>query len=382
MKRIIPTSVICLLVFFSQYLLSAEAKEPNRFIGLHDQLLAFEEGEIAVENGQLMVPIEKMARYLHADITSSENGQRLTIQKNGQRIAYDRLTGSTMVNGIPLGLEMIQAKEETLYIPIRFLGEMTGFEVDYIPTIRTARLTSVTSPHLNNAQFEEKVRNAQVKKQAEVKRTQGERPVVYLTFDDGPNKNTPSILETLKVNHIQGTFFLVGKQVNYFPELVQKIQAEGHSIGLHSMTHERSVLYASTENFMNEMNEIQQLIRNLTGQTSLLIRAPYGSYPYVTKEMRSSLIQSGYKLWDWNADPFDWKIKIDDYQQIVQAVKNEVEKAEKKNNAHIVILLHDREATAKALPEIIAWLKNEGFHMRAYDPDNHFVNNFYDDPSL
>lgn len=334
-----------------------------------------------MENGQLLVPLEKMARYLHAEITYSEDDERLMIQKNGHRITYDHRAGFTMVDDIPVDLPIIEVKGDVLYVPVRFLGEMTGFEVEYIPGIRTARLTN-TTPHLDNEQFEEKAKIAQADKPTTPKQAERKRPIVYLTFDDGPNKFTPSILEALKANEAKGTFFLVGKQINYFPELVKKTAAEGHYIGLHSMTHERSVLYASAENFIHEMNEVQRLIHSLTGRTPLLVRAPYGSYPYVTQEMRGGLIQAGYKMWDWNIDPFDWKISADNYKQIVHKVKNEVLQVEKKNAPHIVVLLHDREATAKALPEIITWLQNEGFPMQAYDPAHHFVHNFYDDPSL
>jgi len=205
---------------------------------------------------------------------------------------------------------------------------------------------------------------------------------IFLTFDDGPNKFTTINMKTLHSNNVKATFFFVGSQINSFPDIVKNTANEGHTIGLHSMTHDKSKVYASSKAFIGEMNNTHDLIQKLTGQSSSIARAPYGSRPYVTKSMRNELVTHEYKLWDWDVDSLDWKYSEANYKQIVVNVKTGVNKAVKAKDKHIVILLHDRAQTAKALPEILVWLKNEGYTIKPYQSEEHIVQNFLKDISL
>ena len=87
---------------------------------------------------------------------------------------------------------------------------------------------------------------------------------IYLTFDDGPaGKITTSILDVLKENQVHATFFLIGEQIKGQEDLVKRIYSEGHSIGLHSMTHKKNALYCSNEHFLKEMLETQKVISSI-----------------------------------------------------------------------------------------------------------------------
>jgi|GEM_PF-3085794 len=374
--------LLCMLIIAITVLLLPTKTEatstPQRSIGLHDRMLPFQAGEVRTVNTQMVVPLEKMARYLNADIIKTAN--QMTVTKNNTSISYNYKTNETVVNGEIETVSTVQLIDGIPYIPLRFLGEATGFKVDYLSNILTARIYTDTYPHLSHPEFIKKVKTDRQPKPSSKPTTSppasSDKPIVYLTFDDGPNHSTTENLRILKEYKVKGTFFFVGSQINYNQALTNQAHDEGHYIGLHSMTHDRSKLYASSKAFMGEMQKEADLIKKVTGHTSVLIRAPYGSSPYVTPAMREALKSKGYKLWDWDVDTVDWSISEANYQRIVNNVKNGVEKARRANDKHIVVLLHDRAQTNKALPAIIEWLQKSGYSIERYNPEYHVTQNF------
>ena len=104
-----------------------------------------------------------------------------------------------------------------------------------------------------------------------------EEKVIYLTFDDGPaGKVTTDILDILKKEEVPATFFLIGNQIKGQEEILLRMKNEGHSIGLHSMSHNRNNLYSSNEKFLKEMLDTQNIIKEITGETSNILRFPFG----------------------------------------------------------------------------------------------------------
>lgn len=85
-----------------------------------------------------------------------------------------------------------------------------------------------------------------------------EEKVIYITFDDGPGgKVTTEVLDILKREEVPATFFLIGDQIKGQEKLIKRMVDEGHSIGLHSMSHSKSKLYSSDKEFLKEMLECQ-----------------------------------------------------------------------------------------------------------------------------
>lgn len=374
---------VIIIIFFAMFIIvlpnqGHATTESTRFVALHDRMLPFEKGEVRIVDGKMIVPFEKMAQYLNADIVKTEDQMKIT--KNGTSISYDNLTEETFVNEVIEQTNSIQVMNDVLYIPLRFLGEVTGFNVDYLPTILTARLSSETYPHISNLDFINKV--VKDRKPITPVPVPSEKPIVYLTFDDGPNRYTSVHLQTLREYKVKGTFFFIGKDVQRYPNIVSQAFSEGHYLGLHSMTHEKKKVYATAGAFMKEMQTENSLLKKLTGHTSTLVRAPYGSTPHVTSSMRVLLKRNGYKLWDWDVDTVDWKIKEENFTQIVKNVQVGVEKARLAKDKQIIVLLHDRPQTNKALPQIIEWLKKQGYSIQRYSPEQHVSQNFWRDQAL
>lgn len=169
---------------------------------------------------------------------------------------------------------------------------------------------------------------------------------VYLTFDDGPNPEiTPWILDYLKEKNIQATFFCVGSNIKRFPELFQRIKSEGHSVGNHTMNHDKGT-NISFKDYKNSISETRKLVDNK------LFRPPYGRI----NSFKSYKLSKEYKLimWSWLSYDFDPSILISEI----------LEKARKQIKAGDILVLHDNpkvtDRVKKLLPQLIEIIERKG----------------------
>jgi peptidoglycan/xylan/chitin deacetylase (PgdA/CDA1 family) len=195
----------------------------------------------------------------------------------------------------------------------------------------------------------------------EVERFYGDK-MVYLTFDDGPNKdNTPLVLEILRKNNIKATFFVLGTQIENNAELLKEIYQDGHAIGNHSYNHIYRELYQSSETYVQQLYHNDELMKKILGVRPRISRAPGGSAGNFTKAYWSRLKSEGYIEVGWNVSSGDASAgKAND---IRDNVISQLE-ANKSLWGHAIILMHDGSGhgeTVKALPEIIQYLKEHGF---------------------
>lgn len=170
---------------------------------------------------------------------------------------------------------------------------------------------------------------------------------IALTFDDGPHPYyTEQLLDGLKERDVKATFFVLGKHVEEYPELVQRMSDEGHLIGNHTYSHIQ-LNQANSEDFKEELVKTNKLIENLTGQEVQYVRPPYGTW---NKKFEKELNMFPVL---WNIDPLDWSSS--NVSGIVQKVK-----AKAKENA--IILMHDEyKTTVTASLQIIDELKEQGY---------------------
>lgn len=202
--------------------------------------------------------------------------------------------------------------------------------------------------------------------------------VVYLTFDDGPSIWTEGFLDVLKEYGIKGTFFMQGAHLEHaaYQADVKRATEEGNYVGAHSMTHDNTILYKNKQ-FVPEMKETLKLIHDITGTSPQLVRPPYGSIPGLKDDdaILQQLIEEEIKVWDWTIESLDWK-----YQNDPKRIMKNIEDGTKNNIE--VVLLHEKEATLKLLPEIITFFKNEGYSFGVYSDDAHFPCNFLSNNQL
>ncbi|MEI5907824.1 polysaccharide deacetylase family protein [Bacillus spongiae] len=173
---------------------------------------------------------------------------------------------------------------------------------------------------------------------------------VALTFDDGPNKNvTPQVLQILKEFDAKATFFMLGIQVERYPELARKVANEGHEVANHGYDH-HDLTQLNKQQIKSQIVKTKELIKEVTGQVPSLLRPPYGAFDHKVEAI-ASLTSSPLVL--WSVDSLDWKRKGS------QTVSNIVQQ---ETNPNSIILLHDIHSTsAEALPTILSKLKEDGY---------------------
>ena len=199
------------------------------------------------------------------------------------------------------------------------------------------------------------------------------KKVVYLTFDDGPSETvTPKILDILKKENVKATFFVLGNSIDSSEEsknILKREVYEGHSIGNHTYSHNYSYLYPNrvinVENFMSDIEKANKSIKAVLGEEFVVraIRFPGGYMSWTDEDgINDILKEKGYYHIDWNSLSKDAEGGYKSSEELLEEVKSSVYGREK-----AVILMHDnygKEETAKALPEIIAYLKEQGYEFR------------------
>ena len=193
---------------------------------------------------------------------------------------------------------------------------------------------------------------------------------VYLTFDDGPSKNTAKILDVLDKYNAKATFFVTGNGQNY-NYLIKKAHDKGHTIGLHTYSHDYSKVYASVNAYFNDLDKVGQMVKGQIGFVPKYIRFPGGASNTVSrhycKGIMSTLVKEvqnrGYQYYDWNASTGDASGNNIAVSKLVKGGTSS-----KANN--IMILAHDTAAkstTVQALPQIIEHYQALGYTFKGID---------------
>ncbi|WP_047375124.1 polysaccharide deacetylase family protein [Exiguobacterium sp. ZOR0005] len=186
-----------------------------------------------------------------------------------------------------------------------------------------------------------------------------DKQLVYMTFDDGPRPETLLLLDVLKKHQVKATFFILGKQIKGNEDVLKRIVAEGHALGLHSMTHDKKAFYKSPKSAVTEMKHVQQLIFQTTGVKTNVMRVPYGSVPHMTKRHRDAMTTAGFHMWDWNVDSLDWKRKDD--PRLLQFDTIQKVRANRARQVASVVLMHDQSTSAASLDYVLRHLKREQY---------------------
>jgi peptidoglycan/xylan/chitin deacetylase (PgdA/CDA1 family) len=136
-------------------------------------------------------------------------------------------------------------------------------------------------------------------------RIETSRPVVAMTFDDGPHPQlTPKLLDLLKERNIRATFYVIGKNVEAYPEIARRIVEEGHEIGNHTFTHP-ALSKIGAARVKTEIDRTNTAIRQATGVMPRTMRPPYGATNVaINRRLREEF---DLPVIMWSVDPQDWK---------------------------------------------------------------------------
>lgn len=196
-----------------------------------------------------------------------------------------------------------------------------------------------------------------------------EEGTVYLTFDDGPSDHTYSILAYLREYGVKATFFVVPRRTDYCYEMLRAIAADGHTIGVHSASHEYTTIYASVEAFLDDFNDAWNMIYEATGIRTELFRFPGGSKNDFNADTRDAIIEEmtrrGFRFFDWNVDSND--AGGANWTQMYNSIPADIA-----NCYRSVVLMHDSATTKNTvwvLEDILKLLISEGYKLDKINND-------------
>lgn len=177
------------------------------------------------------------------------------------------------------------------------------------------------------------------------------RPVVALTFDDGPHPEyTPKLLDILRHHGVRATFYVIGRNVETHPDIARRIVSEGHEIANHSWSHP-SLTSLSAARLRQEVESTSAIIEKVTGRRPTNIRPPYGA---INERVRQILFnEHGLDVIMWSVDPLDWK------RPGASVVAQRLVEGAAPGG---ILLAHDiHPGTIEAMPETITRLKAKGY---------------------
>ena len=190
---------------------------------------------------------------------------------------------------------------------------------------------------------------------------------IAITFDSAWDDNDlADILTTLENYGCRATFFVVGDFVDKYPERIKEMYEKGHEVANHSDTHPHTNSL-SREQMIKEMDNCDEKIKKLTGQNEVLFRAPYGEYNDL---LVKTCKETGRYCIQWSVDSLDWKGLT--AEMIIKRVTDKVK------NGSIILLHNGTKNTAKALPQLLCDLKNQGYEFVGVS-DLIYKDNYYMD---
>lgn len=267
---------------------------------------------------------KKINKFLNLDNLVSKNSL----------ITIKQITEKKLDESVNINYDKLTFDENYLYF---YLENNDGIEKVNVPLHDTEVLIDID---LSTSE------NKTTNQTAEPKIIDPNKPVVAITFDDGPSKYTDDILDILNENNASATFFVLGNKVKYYGNTLNKMLQNGNEIGNHSYNH-KSLNHLNMDELLYQINTTQDIIYEATGYTPIYLRPTYGNTNDFLKK------NSHLEIVLWTVDPEDWKYK--NSKTIASRVIN-------KTKDGSIILLHDtKKRTVEALKIIISDLKKKDY---------------------
>ena len=197
---------------------------------------------------------------------------------------------------------------------------------------------------------------------------QPDEKTIYLTFDDGPGPYTDALLDVLAAYDVKATFFVTQEYPDY-EDVIGRAFREGHSIGVHTSSHNYYQIYASEQAYLDDFYTMQEIIYRQTGSYTQMFRFPGGSSntvsnfnPGIISRLTGMMNSMGYQYYDWHVDSGD-AVGTRTTAGVVANVTSGC--AERRTT---VVLQHDvKDYSVAAVEDIIIWGRQNGFTFRALD---------------
>ena len=214
-------------------------------------------------------------------------------------------------------------------------------------SVREAKV-SYHTPEWSKLNIELKLCDENGERIQNTRRVDPTKPMIALTFDDGPGKYTDRLLDVLEKYNARATFFMVGTSISKYPETVKRMSALGCEYGNHSMNH-KDLTGLKAASIEKQLSKADAALFKVTGKMTTLVRPPYGAVnTKVRKTVHAPLVF-------WSLDTLDWKKK--DAKKVEKYVLKYVEDGE-------IVLMHDiHKTTVEAAEKLIPQLVKKGYQL-------------------
>ena len=242
-------------------------------------------------------------------------------------------------------------------------------------------LTYTATDKFGNTNSIDRTVTVEAVKQADSAAVNPGSKVVYLTFDDGPGAYTQQLLDVLAKYNIKVTFFVTNVNSGY-QNMIAKEAAAGHTVAIHSASHNYQQIYSSVGAYFDDLNEMSDIIYSQTGSRPTLVRFPGGSSNSVSKkyckgimtELAKDVTDQGYKYYDWNVSSGDaggTTSTSEVYQNVINGIQS--------HNVSVVLQHDIKSFSVDAVESIIQWGLANGYTflpLTTSSPDvHHGINN-------
>ena len=343
-----------------------------------------EEGYKAIDNydGDLTkkVKVTKEDRTIIYTVKDSSNNESVVMRTlnedtKGPQITlkgYKNMTVYLNQNYTEPGYEVKDNCDDDIKTKVKIIGKVNTKKIG------TYKLTYQATDSLGNVS--EVTRTVKVVKET----PEGEGKTIYLTFDDGPSRSvTPKLLDMLKEENVKATFFVINhsKELDY---LIKREDDEGHTVALHSYSHNYKKVYSSVEDYFADLYAIQNKVYKIINKKPTIIRFPGGVSNTISRRYSEGIMtlldketnNKGFTYFDWNISSGD----ASGGRISASKISNNVIKSLKYNRN--IVLLHDFENNTGAIEgvrEIIKYGKSHGYTFKAITKNtleyHHKINN-------
>ena len=375
-RKLIIFAVICFCILsLAANVYSAE--NPTRYI--NDLPWAYEithNWEITPMEG-CVIPHTAFERISGIDVAFNRNHTQMTMTKGEKKIVVDLKTKDYMIIGDrQIYVKIYEFRTGVYWLPAETVCNYFGLTLDIYQygkstkesAIRISDSTAAKSLNELLTLYNPDLAEKEEKLPIETTKEEPEPPIgdrlILFTFEGELNAETVNILDILAEHDVKAAFFIVGASLTDNMEILRRLIVDGHTIGLHTMTHNETAYINNMNVIFDEFNEENELLYKLTKQKTRLCRAPNGSSSgkfFIDNEFGKQLYNSGYIVWDWNINMAGMT-----YENAVNGIKR---------NEIPVLRFEMDESAVRLLPEILDYIaENEQFKIKQITESTEEVN--------